>query len=109
MGSVSAAQYDLAKFGEVPIKPKRDKFNIEIVFVDNHELMQEHWQMFKSDGSKREVRAFALVNKKIETCYLFLPKPSHWDDIEYLAIVGHEIMHCTLADHGKPLPFDPSK
>jgi hypothetical protein len=39
------------------------------------------------------------MNDDEDVCFVHIIPPEIWDDRESMAIMGHEIYHCALADH----------
>jgi len=104
--SVSKDNYDLAYFGQdAKVIPKRSDFTVHLYVALTDEDMQALWKEFNKDPDKKSwhVKGFALVNEETAKCIVVIPPPSSWDDRETLAILGHEILHCTGAVHPKPL------
>lgn len=90
--------YQLKYFGkDDKVVPIRTKFSVELIFYEDEEQLQSTWDIV--DGRDIEVRGFALVNKHIDTCFINIVPPKIWDDRETMIILGHELMHCTLAKH----------
>jgi len=94
--------YDMQYFGEdAKLEMKRLKFEVEIVLWDTQEQLTEGWKVFKEPTPGHTIRGFTLVNPMSKKCFINIIPPKIWDDRETMAIVGHELFHCTLADHSK--------
>lgn len=94
--------YDLKWFGEDDkIVVQRNAFMVHFIWYDDQLDLNTSYEAFNgvelTGGSK--IRGFAVVNPNSEYCFLHVMKPEIWDDREAMIIIGHELMHCTLADH----------
>ena len=94
--------FNLMKYGpDDTIEVKRTDFIVKLVLYKFPERLNQAFE--ESNGAKLpeggSVRGFAVVNPNEDVCYVHLIAADLWDDRESMAIMGHEIYHCTLADH----------
>jgi len=94
--------FNMASFGpDAKIEVKRTEVILKVVaHKDKHSLNKAYWKYTKKYG--KQVLGFALVHPSVDTCYVHTLVPEKWDNREALAIMGHEVYHCLLADHGAP-------
>ncbi|MCS5589392.1 MAG: hypothetical protein NZ824_05425 [Candidatus Thioglobus sp.] len=91
--------FDLYKYGpNDKLDISRIGFVFKIVFYDTHEELQKAFNALPGNNNG-EVRGFTMVSEFNDVCITHLVKPKIWDDREAMAIMGHEVYHCTLADH----------
>jgi hypothetical protein len=46
-----------------------------------------------------EIAGYSLSHPLYDVCEVHIVIPKIWDDHETLTILGHEVLHCMLADH----------
>lgn len=91
--------FDLYRYGaDDKIEVGRTGFVLKLVFYDTFEELQEAFKK-GAPGVEGEVRGFTYVSKFTDICTVHIVKPEIWDDREILTILGHEVMHCTYANH----------
>jgi len=95
--------FNMASFGpDAKIEVKRTEVILKVVIhKDEQSLNNAYWKHTKKYG--KQVLGFALVHPSVDTCYVHIMVPDKWDDREALAIMGHEVYHCLLAEHGPPI------
>lgn len=76
----------------------RNAFVFKIVFYETHEELQKAFNNLPGTNNG-EVRGFTMVSEFNDVCTTHVVKPKIWDDREAMAIMGHEVYHCTYADH----------
>jgi len=96
--------FDMVYFGEDKIIVKREEVIIKMVTYNNEEEINKAYQEL-SGLDKSAVRSFAQVSPDIPICYIHYVPAKIWDDRENLAIMGHELYHCLLAEHNEPYSF----
>jgi len=94
--------FDLMKYGDDDkIEVVRTDFIVKLVLYKFRERLNEAFE--ESNGNELPegagVRGFAVVNPNDDVCYVHIIAAELWDDREGMAIMGHEIYHCALADH----------
>jgi len=94
--------FDLMKYGpDAEVEVKRQGFIVKMVIYDFPEKLTKAYE--NATGVDLEegqgIRGFAVVNEFEDVCYVHIIPAKNWDDREAMAIMGHEIYHCTLADH----------
>ena len=94
--------FNLAKYGgDDTSEIGRTNFIVKLILYKFPERLNEAFE--KNTGEKLpeggSVRGFALVKEDEDVCFVHIIAPKFWDDREGLTIVGHEIMHCAMADH----------
>lgn len=91
--------FDLYKYGPGDkMDIQRLGFVFKIVFYDNHEDLQKAFKKMPGAYSG-VVRGFTMVSEFNDVCVTHIVRPKIWDDREAMAIMGHEVYHCTFADH----------
>jgi len=95
--------FNMASFGpDAKIEVKRAEVILKVVIHETESsLNSAYWKHTKNYG--KQVLGFALVHPSVDTCYVHIMVPDKWDDREALAIMGHEVYHCLLAEHGPPV------
>jgi len=95
--------FNMASFGpDAKIEVKRAEVILKVVIHETEaSLNSAYWKHTKKYG--KQVMGFALVHPSVDTCYVHIMVPDKWDDREALAIMGHEVYHCLLAEHGPPV------
>ena len=103
MGKAMALDdFDLAKYGpEDKVEVSRTDFIIKIVTYTNREELNKAFELATKDPMPdgAGVRGFTNVRADEDVCYVHVIPADLWDDREAMAIMGHEVYHCTLADH----------
>ncbi len=97
--------FDLMKYGpEDTIEVVRTDFIIKFVLYKFPQRLNEAYESANGEALPEggSVRGFAVVKPDEDICFVHIIIPKIWDDRESLTIIGHEIMHCALADH-KPI------
>jgi hypothetical protein len=97
--------FDLMKYGQdVSLETKRTDVIVKMVFYKDEEAIND--EFIKINGGIEQlgkefngVRGFAMVNDTTDVCYIHMMEANIWDDRENMAILGHEMYHCLLADH----------
>jgi len=103
MGKAQALDdFDLAKYGpEDAIKIERTEFIVKIITYPNRDRLNKAFNLVAAEelpeGSG--ARGFTNVRGDEDVCYVHIIPAGIWDDREAMAIMGHEVYHCTLADH----------
>ena len=98
--------FDLAKYGnEDKVEVLRTNFIVKLVL---HTFPDELNEAFENTNGRplpegAGVRGFAIVSETEDVCYVHIIPADIWDDRESMAIMGHEIYHCALADHERML------
>ncbi len=101
LSSYSLDDFDLASYGpEAKIEDIRTGFIVKIITYSSRKELSESYE--ETTGIKlkgRGIRAFSLSSPIEDVCYVHIIPAKIWDDREAMAIMGHEIYHCALADH----------
>jgi len=83
------------------IKIERTEFIVKIITYPNRDRLNKAFNLVAAEelpeGSG--VRGFTNVRGDEDVCYVHIIPAGIWDDREAMAIMGHEVYHCTLADH----------
>jgi len=94
--------FDLYRYGpDAKLNIEREAFVTKIVFYDSFEDLQVAFKKATRNKKAGEVRGFTMVSRGQDVCVIHVERPKIWDDREAMAIMGHEIYHCTFADHKK--------
>jgi hypothetical protein len=104
--------FDLAKYGDNDIvEIGRNNFIVKLITYTNRQRLTEAFE--KANGITLEegtgVRGFAVMSDVEDVCYVHIIPAGIWDDRESMAIMGHEIYHCALADHKEVLINETAK
>jgi len=92
--------FDLYKYGpDDKIIVERESFVLKMVFYSDHEKLQRAFRKVTNSKKDGEVRGFTMVSKEQDVCTVHVVLPKIWDDREALTILGHEVFHCTFANH----------
>ena len=94
--------FDLAKYGDNDIvEIGRNNFIVKLITYTNRQRLTEAFE--KANGITLEegtgIRGFAVMSDVEDVCYVHIIPAGIWDDRESMAIMGHEIYHCAMADH----------
>jgi hypothetical protein len=93
--------FDLYKYGDTKVVIERTSLILKIVPYTTQRSLDDAY--LKSTGKKDAgiagIRAFTNTAKGNDVCTVHMIMPKIWDDRESLAILGHEVLHCTFADH----------
>jgi len=94
--------FDLAKYGpDEKVDFQRAEFILKIVTYTNRDRLNQAFE--KATGKPLPegagVRGFTNVRPDEDICWVHIILADIWDDREAMAIMGHEVYHCTLADH----------
>ena len=94
--------FDLAKYGPTEkVDFQRAEFILKIVTYTNRDRLNQAFE--KATGKPLPegsgVRGFTNVRPDEDICWVHIILADIWDDREAMAIMGHEVYHCTLADH----------
>ena len=94
--------FDLAKYGpDEKVDFQRAEFILKIVTYTNRDRLNQAFE--KATGKPLPegsgVRGFTNVRSDEDICWVHIILADIWDDREAMAIMGHEVYHCTLADH----------
>ena len=90
--------FDLYRYGPTAIlEPERTGFVLKLIIYDTETELQASFEEFS--GKKDEIRAFTQTLAGDDMCYVHIVKAELWDNREALAILGHEVYHCTFATH----------
>jgi hypothetical protein len=94
--------FDLAKYGpDEKVDFQRAEFILKIVTYTNRDRLNQAFE--KATGKplpeSAGVRGFTNVRPDEDICWVHIILADIWDDREAMAIMGHEVYHCTLADH----------
>ena len=93
--------FDLYRYGpDDKMDIQRLGFVFKIVFYETHEELQKAFDNLPG-ANNGEVRGFTMVSEFNDVCTTHIVKPKIWDDREAMTIMGHEVYHCTFADHNK--------
>jgi hypothetical protein len=91
--------FDLYRYGPTAtIETQRTSFIMKMVIYDTAHEIQESFNAF-SGKKDHEIRAFTQTLPGDDICYVHIVKSELWDNREALAILGHEVYHCTFASH----------
>jgi len=91
--------FDLYRYGpEDKIEVGRAGFVLKLVFYDTFEELQVAFKK-GAPTAEGEVRGFTFVSEFSDVCVVHMVKTTMWDDREALTILGHEVFHCTYANH----------
>lgn len=94
--------FDLYRYGPHDrLNIERTGFVTKIVFYKSFDDLQVAFKKTTNNEKAGEVRGFTMVSPSQDVCVIHIEKPKIWDDREAMAIMGHEIYHCTLANHNK--------
>lgn len=92
--------FDLYRYGpNDKLIVEREAFVLKFVFYDSFESLQVGFRKVTGDKKEGEVRGFTMVSRTQDVCTVHVVKPKIWDDRENLTILGHEVYHCTFANH----------
>jgi hypothetical protein len=94
--------FDLAKYGpDEKVEVVRADFVLKIITYTSRDRLNKAFE--KATGKPLPegagVRGFTNVRPDEDVCYVHIILAEIWDDREAMAIMGHEVYHCTLADH----------
>jgi hypothetical protein len=94
--------FDLAKYGpDEKVDFQRAEFILKIVTYTNRDRLNQAFE--KATGKPLPegsgIRGFTNVRPDEDICWVHIILADVWDDREAMAIMGHEVYHCTLADH----------
>jgi hypothetical protein len=94
--------FDLAKYGpDEKIELIRANFVLKIITYTSRDRLNQAFE--KATGKPLPegagVRGFTNVRPDEDVCYVHIIVADIWDNREAMAIMGHEVYHCTLADH----------
>ena len=93
--------FDLYKYGDTKVVVERTFLILRIVHYTTQRSLDDAY--LKSTGKEYTdnigIRAFTNTDKGNDVCTVHMIMPKIWDDRESLAILGHEVLHCTFADH----------
>lgn len=104
-GPVNALDdFDLYKYGDTKVKIERTSFILKLVlYPTQNELDRAYIKVTGKEEDKAMeyggIRAFTNMSAEDDVCTVHMIPPAIWDDRELLAIMGHEVLHCTLAEH----------
>ncbi|MCS5550283.1 MAG: hypothetical protein NZ811_02075 [Gammaproteobacteria bacterium] len=91
--------FDLYRYGaDDKIEVGRAGFVLKLVFYDTFEELQVAFKK-SAPTAEGEVRGFTYVSEHSDVCTVHIVKTNVWDDREALTILGHEVYHCTYANH----------
>ena len=100
--SYALDDFDLAKYGlDDTIESTRTGFIVKLITYTTRERLTRAFEK-ATGGDLPEgtgIRGFAIVDKEEDVCFVHIVPAKIWDDREAMAIMGHEIYHCALADH----------
>jgi hypothetical protein len=94
--------FDLYKYGpDDTIEVTRTDFIVKLVLYKTRDRLNNAFEEATKDSLPEGagVRGFALVRDDQDVCFVHIIPAEIWDDREAMAIMGHEIYHCALADH----------
>lgn len=92
--------FDLYRYGDTKIKIERPNFIVKLILFDTaEELVKAYSKVTGVPIEEANVRAFTSVSPTNDVCLINIVAPKFWDDREALTIIGHELMHCGLANH----------
>jgi hypothetical protein len=94
--------FDLAKYGpKDTVEVERTDFIVKLILYNNKQRLNEAFEKSTNEDLPEgsSVRGFAVMNDDEDVCFVHIIPPEIWDDRESMAIMGHEIYHCALADH----------
>ena len=99
--SLSLDDFDLAKYGpDDKISITRSEFIVKfITYKTRRELTTTFEEISGKELEEGGIRGFAVSSKEDDVCYVHIQPAKIWDDREDMAILGHEIYHCALAEH----------
>lgn len=96
--------FDLYKYGDTKVNIERTSFILKLVLYPNQKELDKSY--LKVTGKKKKdkeefggIRAFTNMSADNDVCTVHMIPPKIWDDRELLTIMGHEVLHCTLAEH----------
>ena len=90
--------FDLYRYGPTAIlEPERTGFVLKLIIYETNSELQTSFEEFS--GRKEDIRAFTQTLPGDDMCYVHIVKAELWDNREALAILGHEVYHCTFATH----------
>jgi len=105
--------FNLMKYGpDDTVEVVRDSFIVKFIWYTFQDNLNEAWDNSKGDNNLPEgagVRGFAVVNETQDVCFVHLIAAKIWDDREAMAIMGHEVYHCALAEHKDPEAIEEPK
>lgn len=92
--------YDLYRYGpNDKLAVERNGFVLKLTFYSSFDDLQRSFRKITNNKKAGEVRGFTMVSRTQDVCVIHLVKPKIWDDREAMAIMGHEVYHCTFANH----------
>jgi hypothetical protein len=96
---IALDDFDLYRYGPTAtIQTERTSFIMKMVIYDSAHEIQKSFNAF-SGKEDHEIRAFTQTLPGDDICYVHIVKSELWDNREALAILGHEVYHCTFATH----------
>lgn len=98
--STALDDFNMYRYGDdAKIKIERKEFIVKFVIYDTEEELQDEFFDGEKPPEGLGVRAFTMVSPSSDVCYIHLKLAKIWDDRESMAILGHELYHCALAEH----------
>lgn len=100
--------YDLAYYGDTEtVDIERTSFAVQIKVYDTAEELQAYYNTImeiepENVSPNDLIRGFTITRRDQPVCYIHIVNPYIWDNRESMAIIGHELLHCTLARHKDP-------
>lgn len=94
--------FNLASYGANSyIKTTRTEVILKVVPYTSDKVLNREFKKLNGqpmpEGSG--IRGFTVVKPNSDVCYVHIIPARLWDDREAMAILGHEIYHCLMADH----------
>lgn len=93
--------FNLASYGEhAYVRTARTEVILKLVPYTSTAVLNKEFDKSSSMQDKgHNIRGFTFSSPKDDVCYVHVIPARKWDDIEAMAIMGHEVYHCLLADH----------
>lgn len=92
--------FDLYRYGPTDkLNIERTGFVLKLAFYETFDDLQRSFRKVTKNEKVGEVRGYTMVSRTVDVCTVHVVKPKIWDDREAMAILGHEVYHCTFSNH----------
>jgi len=91
--------FNVAKYGpNATVEIGRTDFIVKFkTYTDNATLNDTYRE--ETGRMEDDIAGYSLSHPSYDVCEVHMVIPTLWDDREALTIMGHEILHCMLANH----------
>ncbi len=91
--------FNVAKYGpDATVEIGRTDFIVKFTTYPDNATLNEVYKEETGD-LETEIAGYSLSHPSYDVCEVHMVMPKIWDDREALTIMGHEILHCMLAEH----------